>query len=627
MENLLPVLHSAKYVAAFVAGLVLCLLITPLIRSLARRLGMVDQPDARRIHTIPTPRGGGLAILISFHLAMWGIVSLNWHQYFSNLDLVWWQAFLQASVMLAVVGFMDDKFGLSAWLKLAGQIFVASLMYVHGYGLENLFGIDVPEWLNYVGTLLWFVVLTNAFNLIDGLDGLASGLAMIAALGLAGSLLLRGFPGDTLPLLVLAGACLGFLHYNFNPASVFLGDTGSLFLGFALASMSLASSSKGTLLTALAVPLLAMGVPLYDTLLAVWRRSIRSFLPLSNETVSSVRMRVMQADKDHLHHRILAQGFSQRRVAVILYALNVVLVIVALLLSGMKNRSVGVFLLALVAWAYVMFRHLSRIEVWETGRLFVKGFARPRRRSLVIAVYGVWDMLGIALAWSLVFWVTGMGGGRMAWLQTLVLMAAPLIIFLLLGQIYERIWSRARLREYLLLVILVAAGSVTGTALQILLGQQEREEFLVQTALFTPLATFLIVGVRLFWRVVKELMGELESSRVRRSSTAERVLTYGAGGRFQLFLREESLHIGEEGVNRLIVGVIDDDPNLQGCRVSGIPVLGPGERLADVILRHQINRVVITAVLPLEKKRMIAARALSAGASVKEWRYEEADIP
>jgi UDP-N-acetylmuramyl pentapeptide phosphotransferase/UDP-N-acetylglucosamine-1-phosphate transferase len=587
---------------------------------------MLDQPDVRRIHKVATPRGGGLAILLAFHLSMALVFVFDWGQYTVSLNKAWWLAFLQASTVLAIIGFMDDKIGLSAWLKLAGQIAVASLMYVHGFGVENVFGLDVPEWVDFSATLVWFVLLTNAFNLIDGLDGLASGLALIAALGLAGSLLLRGMPGDTLPLLILAGACLGFLRYNFNPASVFLGDTGSLFLGFSLASMSLVSSSKGTLLTALAVPLLAMGVPLYDTLLAVWRRSVRAFLPLEAAAGKVGHMRVMQADKDHLHHRFLDLGLSQRRVAIMLYAMNVVLVVVALLMTGMRGRSTGIFLLALVGWAYVMFRHLSRIEVWETGRLFVTGFARPKQRAIVIALYGLWDITAIALSWTLTFLATGMTD-RVQWLQTLVMMAAPMILFLLGAQTYERIWSRARLREYVLLLALVIAGAMTGTAFQILLAQKDRHVSVVEFAIFTPMACILIVGIRVMLRLVKEFMYELEASRVMRVPDAERILAYGAGGRFQLFLREHMIHVGEPGAKRLIVGVVDDDANLRGCRISGFPVLGTEKTLAAVIRAQRISQVVITAVLPDEKKRRIAALVREAGATAREWRYEETDIP
>jgi UDP-GlcNAc:undecaprenyl-phosphate GlcNAc-1-phosphate transferase len=617
--------HSLKYIGAFALGLIFCLMLTPLVRKWARQLGMMDQPDARRIHAVPTPRGGGLAILLSFHAVMALMIYFGLDHYTMSLTPAWWLVFLQASAVLAIIGFMDDKFGLSAWLKLAGQIFAATLMYMNGFGVEHVFGLDVPEWVDYGATLVWFVLLTNAFNLIDGLDGLASGLALIAALGLAGSLLLRGMPGDTLPLLILAGACLGFLRYNFNPASVFLGDTGSLFLGFALASMSLVSSSKGTLVTTLAVPLLAMGIPLYDTLLAVWRRSVRAFLPPGVERTVG-RMQVMQADKDHLHHRFLALGFSQRRVAVLLYTLNVVLVVVALLVTGLKSRSTGIFLLALVAWAYVMFRHLSRIEVWETGRLFVAGFSRPKHRSVVIAIYGLWDIASAAAAWTLTFLETGMGG-RTLWLQTFVLMAAPLILFLLIGQTYERIWSRARLREYMLLILLIVAGSLTGVALQILLGQPvDRQTSYIQFALFTPVVALLIMGIRVLLRLVKEFMYELEMSRAMRSADAERLVAYGAGGRFQLFLREHLLHVGEPGPKRVIAGVMDDDPNLRGCRVSGVPVLGNEALLASAIRAHRIATVMITALLPEEKKRRIAAIAREAGAATKEWRYDEVDL-
>ena len=622
---MIPIANTLKYGLAFGMGLAFSYLLTPPVRALARKLGMMDQPDARRIHVRPTPRGGGLAVLVAFHLAMLVMVALGWDQYAGQLRLAWWQVFLQATLVLAVIGFMDDRFGLPAALKLAGQVFVASLMYLHGYGVESLFGLDFPEWANFAVTLLWYVLLTNAFNLIDGLDGLATGLAMIASLGLAGTALMRGQAGDAIPYLVLAGAGLGFLRYNFNPASVFLGDTGSLFLGFSLASMSVASATKGTLLTTLAVPLLAMGVPLYDTLLAVWRRSVRA-LSADAGAAAAAGGRIMQPDKDHLHHRFLALGLTQRRVAALLYAVNVGLVGVALLLTGFQNRAIGIFLLAVVGWAYVMFRHLSRIEVWETGRLVVKGFGRPRARALVMSLYGLWDLAGIALSWLLVLALTDQSMDRAEGLQSLAIVAGTMVLFLLAGQVYERIWSRARLREYVLLVTLVVGGAISGGALLILFGDQDEARFAEQFALFIPLTTLAIAGVRVFWRVLQEFLAETEIARMARTGQAERVLAYGAGGRFQLFLREQLLHAGQPGRRRLIVGVADDDPNLRDCRVSGVPVLGTHRELAKLVRRHRVGCVMITADLEPARKRDIAETARAAGVSVKEWCCDERDL-
>jgi FlaA1/EpsC-like NDP-sugar epimerase len=206
-------------------------------------------------------------------------------------------------------------------------------------------------------------------------------------------------------------------------------------------------------------------------------------------------------------------------------------------------------------------------------------------------------------------------------------MAAPMVLFLLAGQIYDRIWSRARLREYVLLLVLIMAGSLTGTGLQILLEDEDRVSALIQLAMFTPMAGLMIVGVRVLWRMVQEFMSELEASRLLRSSNPERVLAYGAGGRFQLFLREHLFHVGEADAHRLIVGVLDDDPNLRNCRVSGIPVLGSGDSLSAVIRAHHITCVIITALLPEEKKRHIGEQVRASGAAIKEWSCGEADLP
>jgi FlaA1/EpsC-like NDP-sugar epimerase len=175
--------------------------------------------------------------------------------------------------------------------------------------------------------------------------------------------------------------------------------------------------------------------------------------------------------------------------------------------------------------------------------------------------------------------------------------------------------------------MLIMAGSLTGTGLQILLEDEDRISALIQLAMFTPMAGLMIVGVRVLWRMVQEFMSELEAARLLRSSNPERVLAYGAGGRFQLFLREHLFHVGEADAHRLIVGVLDDDPNLRNCRVSGVPVLGSGDSLSEVIRSHHITCVIITALLPEEKKRHIGEQVRAAGAAIKEWSCGEFDLP
>jgi UDP-N-acetylmuramyl pentapeptide phosphotransferase/UDP-N-acetylglucosamine-1-phosphate transferase len=280
---------------------------------------VVDVPNARRAHQHPTARGGGVAVVIGAHAACLLVLLFPWPDFAGGLDFAWWQRFALASLVLFVVGVIDDVRGMKPVVKLAGQIGAALVMALTGTRFGALLGHQLPPALDCVLVVIWLVAIINAFNLIDGLDGLASGLAVISGLGLCGILLLQHLPGDVLILLGFVGACLGFLRYNFHPATIFLGDTGSMFLGFTLGVIALQTFNKDTFLISLTIPLMVLGIPIYDALLAFWRRSARLW---SDERGDGAKRGIMQPDLEHLHHRLTKSGLSTRRVAGFLYFLN-----------------------------------------------------------------------------------------------------------------------------------------------------------------------------------------------------------------------------------------------------------------------------------------------------------------
>jgi hypothetical protein len=205
-------------------------------------------------------------------------------------------------------------------------------------------------------------------------------------------------PADAVVMLGFAGACMGFLRYNFRPASIFLGDTGSMFLGFALASIAIATGSKGTMLASLGVPLLAVGIPVFDTMLAVWRRSIRALAPAA--VFGGVRG-LMRPDAEHLHHRLKRRGLNQYQVAVLLYIINAALVLVGLVSMIFRDHALGIFLLAFVVGAYVVVRHLAEVELWDTGRVLIRGLARPERKVAAFFFYPIADVITLLFALGL----------------------------------------------------------------------------------------------------------------------------------------------------------------------------------------------------------------------------------
>jgi UDP-GlcNAc:undecaprenyl-phosphate GlcNAc-1-phosphate transferase len=369
-------------VFAFFISLVLSALLTPLVRRLALRRGWLDHAlDARKIHGRPIPRLGGVAIVLSFYAPMLGMLAyptaLSLQFYAEPVRAV---ALLGGAACIALLGLYDDMRGATAWGKLTVQFAVALGLWFAGLRVEHvtlpgLGAFDLGLWSLPV-TLLWVAGVINAMNLIDGLDGLAGGVALLA---LSTSFVVAFFRGGaTMALLsaALGGGVLGFLVYNFNPASIFMGDTGSMFLGFVLAAGAMVSTSKASTAVAILVPLLSLGVPLTDTLLAVARRA-RAGRP------------IFSADRDHIHHRLLAAGLSQRQAVLVLYGASLLLGGGALLLSFANSWQVAIVLTVTAAATGFGVRQLYRFTAPRpvepvsnaTPRQAALGCARSLRKA------------------------------------------------------------------------------------------------------------------------------------------------------------------------------------------------------------------------------------------------------
>lgn len=326
--NLLLILFT------FIVSFLLCFLTVPGVMVLAKRVGAMDIPkDKRRMHTEPIPRLGGLAIYIGFLAAV---------LLFCPTITPALRGILIGSVMMIVIGVMDDINALPALPKLLVQIVAAVVVVLHGVVItyfENPFPFG-PEnfqlgWFAYPVTVLWIVGVTNAINLIDGLDGLAAGISSIASVSIFIIAWLTSAPEIALIMAALCGACFGFLPYNYNPAKIFMGDTGALFLGFILASVSISGLFKSSALVSVAVPFLVLGLPIYDVLFAIGRRVLK-------------HQPIMQPDRGHLHHRLIDMGLSQRQVVTILYSVSGTLGLSAIILAtGLSGRAFALMLLLL----------------------------------------------------------------------------------------------------------------------------------------------------------------------------------------------------------------------------------------------------------------------------------------
>lgn len=613
-----------KYLLVFLTGLVVTYLLTPAVRALACKFGVVDQPSARRAHKHVTARGGGVAVVLGVHAACLMIVLFPWPELAGRVNLVWWQHFALASSVLFVVGIIDDIRGMKPLIKLGGQAVAGLMMALSGTRFGQLLGYDLPVPVDCALVVLWLVAIINAFNLIDGLDGLASGLAIVSALGLAGILAVQQMPGMVLVLLGFIGACLGFLRYNFHPATIFLGDTGSMFLGFTLGIVSLQTFNKDTFLISLTIPLMVLGIPIYDALLAFWRRSVRLW---SDESGDGAKRGIMQPDLEHLHHRLSKSGLSTRRVALFLYVINGALVLAGLLITMFRSHAAGIFLIALLGAVYVLMRHLAVIELRETGRALLKGLRRPSHANLKALAYPVWDMFWLAgslavIMWELEevkvdFWHT--------WFLDLPIWVTPTFFLLALSRTYVTHWPRARLRDVLMVLFWLETGLLLSLALALIMDPAAGGKWFLRALLIAGISHPVIMASRLIYRCIEELVTWLRRQNEPFSAT-ERVLLFGAGVRAQLYLKDNAVKTANHPDGRTIVGFIDEEVNLHYQWVYGHLVLGGFKELPELIVQRRINRIIIVADLRPESREKLKYVAAECGVILSEWQSGECQL-
>jgi len=298
-------------------------LLTPLVKRLAIRAGALAHPGERHIHESPTPSWGGMAIVAGFIISVAVSFLLSSAQHLPSRQFT---GLILGAVLVTAMGAVDDRFHLPARFKFAGQILAAALLPIFGAGIKvvsNPLGggwLAPSPWLAWVLTVAWVVAVTNAINLIDGIDGLAAGVSAIACIALAAIGLLRDQAAVALLAASLAGSAAGFLGWNFNPAKIFMGDTGAYFLGFMIGGVTVLGAFKIAASISIFIPLLVLIVPLLEAGLSTLRRYLRG-------------QPVFAPDREHIHHRLLAMGLSQRAIAILMYFVTAVCCIIAIWIS------------------------------------------------------------------------------------------------------------------------------------------------------------------------------------------------------------------------------------------------------------------------------------------------------
>lgn len=539
---------------------------------------MVATPKIDRWHKQPTAMLGGVAIWLSVVIS---------YIFFLPHTAYGWRIVI-ASTFLFAVGLVDDLIHIKPYQKLVGQIMGSAYIVYYGLSLPWTSSSSV----NVALTIFWLIGITNAINLLDNMDGLAAGIGIIASGFLALSFINTGQLTEALVLIAFAGALLGFLLYNSNPASIFMGDSGSMFVGFFLASAALVNVSGGrsrSFLPVLAVPILVLFIPIFDTTFVTILRK------LSGRSAS-------QGGRDHTSHRLVALGMSERHAVWMLYGLAALSGIVAVLV---QRVNLDVSLAAIAGFTVVLTLlgvYLAGVKVYDESEEALALREKPLYGFLVDVSYKrrifevLLDLVLIILAyWSAYAIKFGALSGSAAWtlfLRTLpVLVFVKMATFLVLG-VYRGIWRYTSLDDLIVFARAIAVSSIV--SVMVVLFAFRFEGFSRTVFIIDGLLMFMfLAGSRMAFRLFRQLLP------VSNGAGGRRVLIYGAGDGGELLLREL---INNKELQYSPVGFLDDDPSKRGKVIHGLKVFGGNGDLVEICRRQQVSELLISSLKMTEAR-------------------------
>lgn len=612
-----------QFTALLVGLALLSALLTRTMIFLAPALGLVDHPSERRIHTTPIPRAGGIAVFLTL---LCGILILPFIEAAYGVPLLTdgFPHFVAAAGLVVAIGVIDDRFGMSAWIKLAGQALAAALYFFHDPGGGgSLLGHPIPWGLDLAIHVAWTVLLINGFNLIDGMDGLCGGLGLIASLLLGGLALMHGSIADAVFCGLLSASLAGFLLFNFHPARIFLGDAGSMLIGFFIATVGASAAGRSSATAAILLPLLVGGVPLLDVALAVWRRAAKRF---AASKPGQATTKIFGPDKHHLHHRLMDWGLTQRRASFVIYGLAIILAVLGMLpiIGGVNWLAMS--LIGLFAAVAVGIRYLAPIELISSGNTLRALVRRPLPSRLYAFGYFLWDLMALAAGSAFAWWVLSkvtlkpldlpaMAGG-------VAVFAGCGIVALRLSSAQTRRWSRACVYEYAEVGGWLCCGI---TASYAILSWSEANFSFIEASrhiIGGAVALGLLVLPRL--SVCFLLEGVIDTmhrkKRLRTKQAARTTVLYGAGDLGELFLCHLRLSEPGDWKSDHIIGFIDDHPALVGRRLRGFKILGTSAALGELAKKHRFDTVMITqTTLTPEKVDALAETCRSLGLNLRSW--------
>ncbi len=572
----------------FFAALTMSLIFTPLVRRIAIKYKFVAYPKQDRWRQRVVASLGGIAIFASFLLSYiifgaFRFISVGF--VFGAFGIFW-------------LGLIDDIVHIKPDTKLIGQIIVACVTVMFGikFNITSTPIIDIPL------TIIWIVSIINAFNLLDNMDGLSAGVASIASLILCVHSFMNHNSQVVLLSLTILGASIGFLRFNFNPAKIFMGDCGSMFLGYALATAALIGTirERSGLLITMAIPALVLTVPIFDTVFVTLARII------NNRPIS-------QGGRDHTSHRLVILGLSERNAVLLLYAVSFVCGSVAILCTILNfvHMSIAIALLLAALIVFGVFLG-TEVKVYSSdeandpedikaknGRIFFNGFVYNKRRIIEVIL----DFVIISVSFVAAFLLRFEGFSFMDNVPLIIeslpmILVVKLVIFYLFG-LYRGVWRYIGL--YDVIAILKATVSASLASMLLLLFMFRFINYSRTVFIIDWLLTFVAVcGIRVLFRLYREFFANIRL-------TGRRVLIYGAGDAGELALREIRQ-------NRALaykpIGFVDDDEHKTDRMIHGVKVLGRGSDIEKVLYKYKIDEILIAIPVKGNKRRLEEVRAL-----------------
>ena len=603
-------------------ALLLSLMLTHAIIPILLKIGMSDKPGDRHIHQTELPRGGGIAIMAAF-LAVTAA-----YTYFGRdiaLCTPSWAPLkmLMPLAILMPLGIVDDKFRLPAKIKFLFQIITAAFAWYLGVHIDLHAKCHIATSFSAFLTIFWITAMINAFNMIDGVDGLAGGIGAISAIALAFITWFTGSRFNALLLLTLAGALFGFLYYNWHPAKLFMGDTGSMCIGYILGVAGLNATCQIATISAVVIPILVCGVPVLDICFAVWRRIINPVQedPEHHENILKRLIKHLialgKADKDHIHHRLLDfYHKNQRKTVSNIYLLAIVMACVGISILFIPPRLWWLaFIIVFASIAICIYRY-ANIELWHSTEIVYKNYEKPRFGLLLNVLNPIWDVFVCIAAFII-------ARDRLDLLET-AFFIVPLFVVIVFSRTYSVFWNYPSTEEYFRLLITVVGAFIISAIINAVFQFYSFtfREF-IATAAISDVA---IIGERMLFHALRMALIQQHVNASYTNTTPDiTTLLCGICPQGRMYVNSVMIDIDRAGREN-IIGFIDRDQRYSHSYCYGLRVLGTLQHLEQIHEKHHLGKIVVCIDnLQQEERDKLLKFCKKNDIQLKQYRCNEVD--